>query len=137
MYITSIECTRSGRIVGPMVVSMRPIPRRSLALVRRICSAYPGAHGAPLEVDGPRELGINDLGRPDFGDPVPVGADEEPTFWACGVTPQVVLDRSGCPSFAMHQPGRMFISDAPETITPLSVAAASDRVAPGSTRRGD
>jgi uncharacterized protein YcsI (UPF0317 family) len=41
-------------------------------------------------------------------------------FWGCGVTPQVVLERSGCRWFASHEPGRMFVTDREETIAPLS-----------------
>ena len=43
--------------------------------------------------------------------PVPVGADEVPVFWACGVTPQAVAIEAR-PSLAIfHAPGHMFITD--------------------------
>ncbi len=39
---------------------------------------------------------------------------------AGGVTPQVVLERSGCEWYAAHEPGRMFVSDRGEQIAPLA-----------------
>jgi uncharacterized protein YcsI (UPF0317 family) len=129
MYVTDIQCTPVGRLRGPMVVSMRPIPRERVRLVRSLCAQFSGAHGEPLDVDAPYDLGISALDRPDFGDVVPIGTDEVEMFWPCGVTPQVVLERSGCPSFACHRPGQMFVSDRADTIGVI-VSAASDPGAP-------
>ncbi len=36
-------------------------------------------------------------------------------FWACGVTPQVVIERAGLPLAIFHSPGHMFITDRPHT----------------------
>jgi len=124
MYRTSVACTPTARLAGPMVVSMRPIPRALVARATEISARYPGSHGAPVHADDPAALGIANLARPDFGDPVDIGAEEVPVFWACGVTPQVILAESGCERFAAHVPGRMFVGDAPETIGILSAAAA-------------
>ena len=42
---------------------------------------------------------------------VPVGADELPVFWACGVTPQAVIAETR-PEFCItHAPGCMLITD--------------------------
>jgi uncharacterized protein YcsI (UPF0317 family) len=131
MYRTSLTCTPTARLAGPMVVSMRPIPRALVSLASEISARYPGSHGAPVQVGGPAALGIADLARPDFGDPADIGADEVPVFWACGVTPQVVLAESGCEGFAAHMPGRMFVGDAPETIGMLSGDAARVQMAGG------
>jgi uncharacterized protein YcsI (UPF0317 family) len=119
MYRTAIDCLPTARLHGPLVVSMRPVPRTRVDDVFAICGEYAGAHGAPVHIGDPAAIGITDIGRPDYGDPVVIRADEVPAFWACGVTPQVVLAESGCPWFASHEPGRMFVSDADEQIAPL------------------
>ena len=59
----------------------------------------------------PEQIGIRDLARPDFGDPVPVEADELPVFWACGVTPQAALMAARPPLAITHSPGCMFVTD--------------------------
>jgi uncharacterized protein YcsI (UPF0317 family) len=94
------------------VVSMRPIPASQVSDAVRITSRYPAVHGAPVHIGNPEELGITDLSRPDFGDPVDIPAGHIPVFWACGVTPQAAVMESK-PALAIgHAPGHMLITDA-------------------------
>ncbi|TBW40276.1 putative hydro-lyase [Siculibacillus lacustris] len=111
MYRTSIDCTPAGVFSGRMVVSMRPLrPPHAIRAVQ-ISSRYPAVHGAPVHLGLPHLIGIADLARPDYGDPVTVKDDEIPVFWACGVTPQSVI-ASARPSFAItHKPGTMLVTD--------------------------
>ena len=72
---------------------------------------YPLAHGDPVQIGRPEALGITDLDRPDYGDPVPVHEGEIPVFWACGVTPQEAIERARPPIAITHAPGHMFVTD--------------------------
>lgn len=111
VFVTSIPCVPVDGFHGPLVVSMRPIARESVARATQVTADYPLAHGAPLHVGDPAEIGIADLARPEHGDPIEPLPDEVPVFWACGVTPQAVI--AACkPEFAItHAPGHMFITD--------------------------
>ena len=111
MYRTTVACAPAGRFAGDMVVSMRPIRSRDVARVVEICARHPQAHGAPVHVGHPHALGILDLTRPDYGDAVEILDDEVPVFWACGVTPQWVAQRSGLALCITHAPGKMFVTD--------------------------
>ena len=111
MYVTSRPCQPAGPFAGPMVVSMRPFVPSDVPRVAEITAQYPRAHGAPVHVGDPAALGITDLGRPDYGDPVPVEPGEVPVFWACGVTPQAVAVHAQLPLMITHAPGHMFITD--------------------------
>jgi uncharacterized protein YcsI (UPF0317 family) len=111
MYRTNIDCVPAGRFHGQMVVSMRPIKSRDVARVVELSARLPIAHGAPVHVGHPHALGIADLARPDYGDPVEIADDELPVFWACGVTPQWVAQRSRLPWCITHAPGKMFVTD--------------------------
>jgi len=111
MYRTSRECRPAGRLAGPLVVSMRPVPASQVADAVRVTARYPAVHGAPVHVGDPAELGIADLAAPDYGDPVEVRAGEVPVFWACGVTPQAVVARSRPPLAITHGPGHMLVTD--------------------------
>ena len=113
MFISSLQCIPAGRFQGPMVVTMRPIPAAQLALVRELSARYPHAHGAPVHVGDPATLGIRDLGKPDYGEPVPIGPDEVPVFWGCGVTPQAVAVQARVELMITHEPGQMFLTDLP------------------------
>lgn len=112
MYVTSRRCRPAGAISGPLVVSMRPVPAEQVADAVRITSRYPALHGAPVHVGDPGALGIADLSRPDFGDPVDVRPGEVPVFWACGVTPQAAVMESRPPLAIAHAPGHMLVTDA-------------------------
>ncbi len=111
MYRTNRQCRPAGVFHGPMVVSMRPLtPEQAVAAVE-ICSRFPRAHGAPIHFGSPEAIGIRDLARPDFGDPVEIRPGEVPVFWACGVTPQAVAMEAKPPFLITHKPGYMFVTD--------------------------
>lgn len=111
MYVTSVPCRPAGRIHGPLVVSMRPIPVDLVETASRLTSRMPAVHGAPVHVGTPEALGITDLDKPDFGDPVVAEPEDVPVFWACGVTPQAAVMASRPPFAITHLPGHMFVTD--------------------------
>ncbi|MFS0468872.1 putative hydro-lyase, partial [Corynebacterium striatum] len=112
MYSTNIPTTPAGIFSGPLVVSMRPILASQVADAVRITSRYPSVHGAPVHVGNPKDIGISDLSRPDFGDAVDIPEGHIPVFWACGVTPQAVVMNSKPRLAITHQPGKMLVTDA-------------------------
>ncbi|HWA98963.1 MAG TPA: putative hydro-lyase [Pirellulales bacterium] len=111
MYRTSRLCQPAGPFGGNLVVSMRPYRRDQIDLVREVTARYPRMHGEPVHFGNPQLLGITDLARPDFGDPVSMAADEIPVFWACGVTPQLALANARLDLAITHSPGYMFVTD--------------------------
>jgi uncharacterized protein YcsI (UPF0317 family) len=111
MYRTTMALAPSERFRGTMVVSMRPFRPADAIRAVQVTSRFPSVHGAPVHIGLPGLIGIADLARPDFGDPVAIGADELPVFWACGVTPQVAVEHAKPPFFISHFPGAMLITD--------------------------
>jgi uncharacterized protein YcsI (UPF0317 family) len=111
MYRTHVDCAPAGIFSGEMVVSMRPIKSGDIARVVEISARLPIAHGAPVHVGNPAALGIADIARPDYGEAVAIMDDELPVFWACGVTPQWVAQRSRLAFCITHAPGKMFVTD--------------------------
>jgi uncharacterized protein YcsI (UPF0317 family) len=111
MFITHIPCKSAGIFRGPMVVTMRPIPPDKVSRSVQITSRYASVHGAPLHIGDPAMIGIKNLKKPDFGDSVTIKKGEVPVFWACGVTPQVVVTKAKPNLCISHTPGHMFISD--------------------------
>jgi uncharacterized protein YcsI (UPF0317 family) len=111
MYRTSLSCAPAGPFAGPMVVSMRPFAPADAIRAIQVTSRFPAVHGAPVHLGRPDLIGIADLAQPDYGDAVPVGPNEVPLFWACGVTPQAVI-AAAKPAFAIsHAPGCMLVTD--------------------------
>ena len=116
MYLTNIECERAGIFYGKMVVSMRPLSGEMAVRATAVTSKMPRVHGAPIHIGDPSLIGISDVNKPDFGDPVTIKEGELPVFWACGVTPQSAV-MSAKPDFAIsHAPGHMFITDVKNTL---------------------
>jgi uncharacterized protein YcsI (UPF0317 family) len=113
MFVSGIACVPAGRFHGPMVVTMRPIAEQRVELVRELSALYPHAHGAPIHVGDPAAIGISNLARPDYGEPVPIHAGEIPVFWGCGVTPQAVAVEAGVEFMITHEPSQMFLTDLP------------------------
>jgi len=111
MFITNIPCKPAGSFRGPLVVTMRPLPPERVVRAVQITSRYASVHGAPVHMGDPSEIGIRDLKKPDFGDPVTIREGEIPVFWACGVTPQAIIMRAKPDLCITHAPGHMFISD--------------------------
>jgi uncharacterized protein YcsI (UPF0317 family) len=115
MFRTSIPTQPAGPFQGPMVVSMRPLRPADAIRAIQITSRFPAVHGAPVHIGLPEMIGIGDIAKPDYGDPVEVGLDELPVFWACGVTPQSVIAATR-PEFAItHAPGCMLATDRRNT----------------------
>ena len=111
MYRTNIQCAPSRDFHGPMVVSMRPMSPAQARRAGIITAQLPRAHGAPIHVGNPREIGIASIDRPDYGDPVEIREGEVPVFWACGVTPLEAILRAKPDMAIVHEPGHMFITD--------------------------
>jgi uncharacterized protein YcsI (UPF0317 family) len=111
MFRTDVPTRPAGRFHGPLVVSMRPFKPAEAIRAIQITSRFPSMHGAPVHIGFPEAIGIRDLAHPDYGMPVDVSDDELPLFWACGVTPQAVVEAAKVPFCITHYPGAMLITD--------------------------
>ena len=111
MYITNRDCQPAGPFSAPLVVTMRPMKPAEAVRAIQVTTRFHLTHGAPVHMGSPEGIGIKDLGRPDFGDPVTIRSGEIPVFWACGVTSQLAATSVSLPLVVTHAPGHMFVSD--------------------------
>ena len=111
IYLTDIDCKPAGRFEGKLVVSMRPFSPADAIRAIQITTRFPGVHGAPVHIGRPDLIGIDDInqswqcGTPDIRE------DEIPLFWACGVTPQSVVEQAKPPICITHKPACMLVTD--------------------------
>ncbi|MHA6327242.1 putative hydro-lyase [Roseivivax sp. CAU 1753] len=124
MFRSNIETVPAGPFGGKMVVSMRAIREDQVALAVEVSRRFPAAHGAPVHWGDPAQIGLANLSRPDWGDPAPVPEGHVPVFWACGVTPQVAIERARLPICITHKPGHMLVTDVPEDAETTVLPAA-------------
>jgi uncharacterized protein YcsI (UPF0317 family) len=111
MYITNRPCVPAGPFSSPLVVSMRPLTPQQAVRATQVTTRFHLTHGAPVHFGAPEKIGIKDLNRPEFGDPVTIRQDEIPVFWACGVTSALAATSAKLPLVITHAPGHMFVSD--------------------------
>lgn len=111
MYRTSIATAPAGPFHGPLVVSMRPFTPKDAIRAIQITTRFPRVHGAPVHFGDPAAIGIQDIDKPDYGDRVEILPGEVPVFWACGVTPQAVVEAARLPFCITHAPGAMLMTD--------------------------
>lgn len=111
MFITNIQCRSAGPFSAPLVVTMRPMTPEQAVRAVQITTRFHLTHGAPIHLGSPEKIGIKDLNRPEFGDPVHIYPGEIPVFWACGVTSQLAATSAPLDRVITHSPGHMFVSD--------------------------
>ena len=91
IYFSNFALYSVGPFEGKMTVTMRMIAENLLEKAFMISSQYPDHHGAPVHIGDPSRIGIDDIMKPDTGDP-PMDRDGGvPMFWACGVTVQAAI----------------------------------------------
>ena len=115
MYRTNIKNKKSGPFNSEMVVSMRIFNQKDVNRVKQISENFSFAHGDPIHIGDPIEIGIKNILSPDWGDsPRKKNESEEYIFWACGVTPQNAIIEARIPFCITHTPGHMLITDISE-----------------------
>lgn len=110
-YRTGLDTVPAGRLHGKMVVSMRNFTVPNAIRAIEITSRFPRVHGGPIHFGDPAAIGIADIDRPEFGGEPDIRAGEVPLFWACGVTPQTVIEAARPPFCITHKAGHMLITD--------------------------
>lgn len=115
VFNTNLPVVPAGRFQGKMAVSCR-IFASSYDAVRaiQISSRLPAAHGAPVHVGDPSQIGIKDIGKADYlqayvSSP-PKGA-EVILFWGCAVTAERSAVESKLPYMIVQKPGCLFATD--------------------------
>ena len=111
LYISNMETTPAGPFKGPTILSMRPFLPDDAIRAIEITARYPRVHGTPVHFGNPEMIGIDDIMQPYSGMPPVMHKNEVPVFWACGVTPQIIVEHAKPPICITHKPGHMLITD--------------------------
>ena len=94
-----------------MVVSIRIFTTGNAIRAIEITSRFRRVHGAPIHFGDPSAIGFVDIDKPEFdGDP-DIRPGETPLFWACGATPQTVIEDVKSPFCITHKAGHMLNTD--------------------------
>jgi uncharacterized protein YcsI (UPF0317 family) len=118
LFRTGRRARSAGGFQGPLVVSMRPFATPDVERVVAITTRLPRSHGAPLHRGAADEIGIGDIDRPDWGEPLRPNPDETALYWGCGLTALAALQEARMPYFISHAPGAMLVTDLLEETPP-------------------
>ncbi|XP_066197986.1 D-glutamate cyclase, mitochondrial [Saccopteryx leptura] len=110
-YKTTVPCATIAGFSCPLVVTMRPIPKDKLErLVQATCSMV-GEQGQPVHIGDPGLLGIKDLSKPDYGDPVACQPGDVPVFWPSQLTSLEAVSGHKTPLAFASAPGCTVMTD--------------------------
>ena len=94
-YLSKIPFLPQGSFTGDMIVTMRPISRKFVQKVAKVCVPLDFTHGAPIHIGDPKIIGNEDFLHPVGGDEPVVLEDDVMLFWACGISAtEVVMSAS-------------------------------------------
>jgi uncharacterized protein YcsI (UPF0317 family) len=111
MYNSNIPCRPAGVFRGNLVVSMRPYNAAQAIRAVQVTTRFQRTHGEPVHIGDPSIIGIKDLSKTDYGQPVSAREGDVPVFWACSVTPQYIAMSVKLPFMITQAPGFMMITD--------------------------
>ncbi|XP_045663575.1 D-glutamate cyclase, mitochondrial isoform X2 [Ursus americanus] len=114
---TTVPCAAMAGFCCPLVVTMRPIPKDKLEkLVQATCSV--GNKGQPIHIGDPEWLGIKDLSKPDYGDPVACQPGDVPVFWPSQMTSLEAVSSCKTPLAFTSAPGCTVMTNLKDTEAP-------------------
>lgn len=99
---------------GFLVVTMRPVKKDKIEDLIKETNRLKTVHGPPIYYghNYTEKLGIKDLQKPEWGDPIEIADDEVPAFWACGLTFVTLIEENDMPyDMAICGADRLLISD--------------------------
>ncbi|EFB15996.1 hypothetical protein PANDA_009627, partial [Ailuropoda melanoleuca] len=118
-YKTTVPCAAMAGFCCPLVVTMRPVPKDKLErLVRASCSM--GNKGQPIHIGDPEWLGIKDLSKPDYGDPVACQPGDVPVFWPSQMTSLEAVSSCKTPLAFTSAPGCTVMTNLKDTEAPAA-----------------
>ncbi|PCK32910.1 D-glutamate cyclase family protein [Pseudoalteromonas piscicida] len=111
LYISNLPCTKVDNYEANQVLAMRPLSKPSLihAIQAATLSRLPFA--LPLHFGKPSEVGISDLKKPNFGEPISCKKDELPVFWGSSLTAQLAIAKAAPEFCIMNSPHHLLVTD--------------------------
>ncbi|XP_003787035.1 D-glutamate cyclase, mitochondrial isoform X1 [Otolemur garnettii] len=120
-YKTTVPCVTHAGFSCPLVVTVRAVPEDKLGkLVQASCSLG-GERGQPIHIGDPGLLGIKELSKPDYGDPVVCQPGDVPVFWPSQLTSIGAVSSCKAPLAFVSTPGCTVMTDLRDTKAPSSV----------------
>ncbi|XP_075386894.1 D-glutamate cyclase, mitochondrial isoform X2 [Tenrec ecaudatus] len=125
-YKTTVPCSPSAGFGCPLVVTVRPIPQDQLGRLVQASCTLGGERGLPIHIGNPGLLGIKDLARPDYGEPVTCQPGDVPVFWPSQLTSLEAISSCQTPLAFASAPGHTILADRRDMEAPAARPSPED-----------
>ncbi|KID56094.1 hypothetical protein JF50_17510 [Pseudoalteromonas luteoviolacea] len=114
MYISNIPSLQVGPFKSNKVVCLRPMDTQEIIRAIQAGSISRVPHGIPVHFGNPAEIGINNLQKPNFGDPIFIPENKQPVFWTTSLTAHLAITRAAPELCIINSPQHMLVTDRPD-----------------------
>ncbi|TMP37261.1 D-glutamate cyclase family protein [Pseudoalteromonas rubra] len=111
MYISNIESHQVGPFGGPKVVCMRPMNKPTLIRAIQAGSVSRVPHGIPVHFGDSGEIGVTNLSKPNFGEPLCISSGDIPVFWTTSLTAHLAITRAAPEWCIINSPQHLLVTD--------------------------
>lgn len=111
LYISTLPCQTAGIFSGFHVVSMRPFTPSKLIKAIQVGTINRSPHGTPVHLGKPKEIGISDLSKPAFGEPIAIEKGCMPAFWTSNMTAQLAITKIAPKLCIINSPEHLLVTD--------------------------
>ncbi|KZN43846.1 D-glutamate cyclase family protein [Pseudoalteromonas luteoviolacea] len=114
MYISNIPSLPVGPFAGDKVVCLRPMDTQEIIKAIQAGSISRVPHGIPVHFGDPSQIGIRNLSKPNFGEPIFFEEDKQPVFWTTSLTAHLAITRAAPELCIINSPQHMLVTDRPD-----------------------
>jgi uncharacterized protein YcsI (UPF0317 family) len=111
LYISSLPCQSAGIFSGFNVVSMRAFKPNELVKSVQVGAINRSPHGIPVHFGDPADIGITNLNKPIFGDPIELTDKKVPVFWTSNMTAQLAITKAAPKLCIINSPEHLLVTD--------------------------
>ncbi|KAF7764791.1 hypothetical protein PCIT_b0861 [Pseudoalteromonas citrea] len=111
LYISSLPCQSAGIFSGFNVVSMRAFTPNEIVKAVQVGAINRSPHGIPVHFGTPADIGITDLAKPAFGEPIEITDNNIPVFWTSNMTAQLAITKIAPKLCIINSPEHLLVTD--------------------------
>ncbi|RRS08437.1 DUF1445 domain-containing protein [Pseudoalteromonas sp. J010] len=111
LYISNIPCNPVGKYTATQVLAMRALSKPDLIKTIQAATLSRLPFAMPLHFGTPQEVGIDDISKPNFGEPLTFSHNRLPVFWGSSLTAQLAITKAAPEFCIMNCPHHLLVTD--------------------------
>ncbi|ATD09466.1 DUF1445 domain-containing protein [Pseudoalteromonas piscicida] len=111
LYISNLSCNSVDKYEANQILAMRPLTKLNLISAIQAATLSRLPYALPLHFGEPNEVGIKDLSKPNFGEPLTCKEGQLPVFWGSSLTAQLAIAKAAPEFCIMNSPHHLLVTD--------------------------